>query len=388
MTQTSDNVRLRVIEGDVEALSVQIYETYVAPEESDLDTAALPDSSGETLHVADASATDEPTDSAIASNDTASSRQPELHLPALPPLGSFQPQDRPKPTSPVTPAARRSVPSSTALTDEETRLLLEVLGDRFTDAQVQQFLHALQGETTPENLPARSRPAPLSPRTVNRYRLGALLLLMILLGIGSSVVLNRAQGKGLVLPNAPTGATPSATPGATPIPVPQLDATLTSRNVALDAALKESEGQRNALDLARRDYLLSLADAEVKKNGTPVETWLIRRLNAQMLDLRRSLGQGGQFSGEAKQIGTARALVGDARAILLALQQEWQSPNAAPGRHRIAPAVLTKQMNELAELARVVREASYEQQLRDAEQARQQEQDKKPEVQLNVLPSP
>lgn len=397
MTQTSDSIRFRVVEGettDTETLATEIYTTYVAPETADdpdeepLQVATPDDRSGsevtEPASVPPIAAEDVAEDADVA-EDTRSDRQPQQRplnlptLPALPPLNHG--------THAATPPTA-TVPSPDALSDEETTLLREVLHGKLTDTQIQRLIQAMQ-TATPEDTP-RSHPTPLSPRTVNRHRLGALLLLLILLGVGSSLILNRTTGKGLLLPNAPDAtASPTAIPSVAATPVPQLDATLTSRNVALDAALKESEGQRDALDRTRRDYLLALADAEVKRNGTPVEVWLIRRLNAQMLELRRALGQGGQFSGDAQQIATARALVGDARAILLALQQEWQTPNAAPGRHRIAPAILTKQMTELAELARMVREASYEQQLRDAEQSRHPEKNKTQEVPTNgVLPSP
>lgn len=397
MTQTSDSIRFRVVEGettDTETLATEIYTTYVAPETADdpdeepLQTATPDDRSGsevtEPASLPPIAAEDVAEDADVAeeTHTDRQIRQQPLNLPilpALPPLNHG--------THAATPPTA-AVPFPEALSDEETTLLREVLHGKLTDTQIQRLIQTMQ-TATPEDTP-RLQPKPLSPRTVNRHRLGALLLLLILLGVGSSLILNRTTGKGLILPNAPDNtASPNATPSVAATPVPQLDATLTSRNVALAAALKESEGQRDALDRTRRDYLLALADAEVKRNGTPVEVWLIRRLNAQMLELRRALGQGGQFSGNAQQIGTARALVGDARAILLALQQEWQTPNAAPGRHRIAPAILAKQMTELAELARVVREASYEQQLRDAEQSRHPEKNKTQEVPPNgVLPSP
>jgi hypothetical protein len=361
MTQSLEEVRFRVIETpqpDTENLASQIYATYVAPASED--TSVLPDG-----------APSEPEDRVRAEGKGA------------PPIAAHA--------------------SGATITDEEAALLQETLQGKLNSNELQALLALMQGATPAENedAPVGSRLPPLPARTVNRYRLGALVVLLILLGIGSSLLLNRPQGKGLVLPNAPTdvatiGAAAPATPIVAQAPLPQLDATLTSRNVALDMALKESEGQREALDLARRDYLLAQADGEMKKNGTPVEVWLIRRLGGQTLELRRALGKGGQFSGQAQQIATARALVGDARAVLLALQAEWQNPNAAPGRNRVAPAILAKQMNELTELARLVREASYEQQLRDEERVQQAAPDKKSgkhgqtkqrEVTNGVLPS-
>ena len=364
MTQSLEGVRYRVVEApqpETENLASQIYATYVAPASES--TASLPNG-----------APAEPKDRVRAEDREA------------PPISAHA--------------------SGATMTDEEAALLQETLQGKLNSNELQALLALMRGVAPAENeeAPTGSPLPPLPARTVNRYRLGALVVLLILLGIGSSLLLNRPQGKGLVLPNAPTdAATPSAAAPATPIvagtPLPQLDATLTSRNVALDMALKESEGQREALDLARRDYLLTQADGEMKKNGTPVEVWLIRRLGVQTLELRRALGKGGQFSGQAKQIATARALVGDARAVLLALQAEWQNPNTAPGRSRVAPAILAKQMNDLTELARVVREASYEQQLRNEERAQEQvaapsekfgKNDKttRREVNNGVLPSP
>ncbi len=377
MTQTSDYTRLRVVDGEAvtgpDALAAQIYTTYVAPEsdatlrDPNLPEILLP----ATPEPTDATAAIAPTeDRSVAPCDDSETPQRRLHLPTLP-------SPAPSPSAATNGNGQRHpVPSPAPLTDEEATLFTETLRGKLNATDIQALLALLQKESTsaPSEISSRSQAAPLPLRTVNRYRLGAGVLLLILLGIISSALLNRPSGKGLVLPNAPTEATPTTSPTATPsADIPQLDATLASRNVSLDAALKESEGQRDALDQTRRDYLLSLADAEVKKNGTPVEVWLIRRLNAQMLELRRALGKGGQFSGDAKQISTARSLVGDSRAVLLALKEEWQNSNAAPGRSRVAPAVLTKQMSELAELARVIREASYEQQLRDQERSRQQE---------------
>jgi hypothetical protein len=341
MTQSIEGVRLRVVAENAapapETLATQIYQTYVAPPSEPEDATALPEGI------------------------------PEAPQELLRAAG--QGTSPPAPPIVAAPAA--------AVTDEEAALLQETLQGKLDNTEIQALLALMRGTETAGAATTTAR-SPLPARTVNRYRLGAFVILVMLLGMGSSVLLNHPQGKGLVLPNAPTDdataiASPTATPSVAPTPIPQLDATLTSRNVALDAALKESEQQMTAIDLARRDYLLAQADAEVKKNGTPVEVWLIRRLGAQMLELRRAVGRGGQFSGQAKPIGTARALVGDARAVLLALQTEWQTPNAAPGRHRIAPAILTQQMNELTELARVVREASYEQQLRNEERAQQPE---------------
>jgi hypothetical protein len=344
MTQSIEGLRLRVVAENAaptpETLATQIYQTYVAPPSEPEDATALPEGI------------------------------PEAPQELLRAVG--QGTSPPAPPIVAAPAA--------AVTDEEAALLQETLRGKLDNSEIQALLALMRGtETTgAATTTARSPLSPLPARTVNRYRLGAFVILVMLLGMGSSVLLNHPQGKGLVLPNAPTDdataiASPTATPSVAPTPIPQLDATLTSRNVALDAALKESEQQMTAIDLTRRDYLLAQADAEVKKNGTPVEVWLIRRLGAQMLELRRAVGRGGQFSGQAKPIGTARALVGDARAVLLALQTEWQTPNAAAGRNRVAPAILTQQMNELAELARVVREASYEQQLRNEERTQQPE---------------
>ena len=304
MTQSLEEVRFRVIEippPDAENLASQIYATYVAPV-SEPDAASLPDGA------------------------------------------PSEPEDRVREEGKGSPPIAAHA-SGTTVTDEEAALLQETLQGKLNSNELQALLALMKGSASADNEepPSGSHLPPLPARTVNRHRLGALVVLLILLGVGSSLLLNRPQGKGLVLPNAPTdAATPSAAAPATPIvaqtPIPQLDATLTSRNVALDMALKESEGQREALDLARRDYLLAQADGEMNKNGTPVEVWLIRRLGGQTLELRRSLGRGGQFSGQAKQIAIARALVGDARAVLLALQAEWQNPNAAPGRSRVAPA--------------------------------------------------
>jgi hypothetical protein len=378
MTQTSENIRFRIVDetsgAATDDLATQIYDTYVGPEEEgDGDEAELQSnapivSKREETDVAKAVFTVPTLDE--GSLQDSHSRSRVLDLPTLPPpqrLATEQSCNGEAGNTTIATDDRASSPE--VLTDAETAVLREVLSEKLSEEQIQRLLQRLHREATPPDI-HRSQP-PLSPRTVNRYRLGALVLLLMLLGIGSSIVLNRPTGKGLVLPNAPTNeATPTATPSVEAIVPPQLDATLASRNVALDAALKESEAQRDALDWTRRDYLLSQADAEMKRNGTPIEVWLIRRLNAQMLELRRALGQGGQFSGTPQQIAIARALVGDARATLLALQEEWQNSNAAPGRNRIAPAILTKQMSELAELARLIRESSYEQQLRDEAQAR------------------
>lgn len=409
MTQTSGNIRFRVVDETPgtrsDDLATQIYDTYVVLEgEGDRDAAepqinASIMSEREETDAAKAVSAAPILDESVPQDSQSRSRV--LDLPTLPSLQRLA-------TEPIRNGGAVNTAlssddctsSSEALTDSESAVLREVLGEKLSEEQIQRLLHRLHQEAIAPN-PSRPQP-PLSPRTVNRYRLGALVLLLMLLGVGSSMVLNRPTGKGLVLPNAPTNeATPPVSPIATPSVAattpPQLDATLASRNVALDAALKESEAQRDALDRTRRDYLLSQADAEMKRNGTPIEVWLIRRLNAQMLELRRALGQGGQFSGTPQQIAIARALVGDARATLLALQEEWQNPNAAPGRNRIAPAILTKQMGELAELARLIREASYEQQLRDEAQARGKqpgavkkpgELKKREEKGHDVLPSP
>ncbi len=367
MTQNLEGERFRVIDSDSitpVTLATQIYETYMEPD------AVAPDRSlSKTL---DEIAPAESDNGAASNEEEITPSQPhQLNLPSQPPLAQRKPGT----------TQNERVPRRDPLTEKESTRLMETLQGKLDATELQALLALLQKQPEPatQEQSPRSHPLPLSARTVNRYRLGSIVLILILLGVLSSVVLNRPTGKGLVLPNAPTDTTnptlsPTATPSVQATAIPQLDATLASRNVALETALKESEGQRDALDRTRRDYLLSLADAEVKKNGTPVEVWLIRRLNAQILELRRALGKGGQFSGDAKQISTARALVGDARAILLALQQEWQTPNAAPGRNRTAPAVLTQQMNELAELARIVREASYEQQLRDQERSQASDQ--------------
>lgn len=407
MTQTSENSRFRIVDetsgAATDDLATQIYDTYVVPEEEgDGDEAELQSnapivSEREETDVAEAVSTMPTLDESVPQDPQFRSRV--LDLPTLPSsqrLATEQSRNGRAANTAIATDDRASSPE--VLTDAEIAVLREVLSEKLSEEQIQRLLQRLHREAAPPD-PPQSQP-PLSPRTVNRYRLGALVLLLMLLGIGSSMVLNRPTGKGLVLPNAPTNeATPITSPTATPsveaTALPQLDATLASRNVVLDAALKESEAQRDAVDRTRRDYLLSQADAEMKRNGTPIEVWLIRRLNAQMLELRRALGQGGQFSGTPQQIAIARALIGDARAALLALQEEWQNPNAAPGRNRIAPAILTKQMSELAELARLIREASYEQQLRDEARSEQPSAAKKPGEPKkregkghDVLPSP
>ncbi|KAM3099312.1 hypothetical protein ACKFKF_15275 [Phormidesmis sp. 146-12] len=269
------------------------------------------------------------------------------------------------------------VPShSSKLTDEEQSLLEETLRGKLPKSELLRLIR--QMETLDDaKIPHRQ---PLPQRTVNRYRLGTAIGLLILLGVGSSVLMNRPQGKGLVLPNAPSTvptATPSvsstAKPDATATPPPPLDATVASRNHLLDLSLKEADKQQAAIDAARQDYLLSLADRQMKKDGTPLQVSLIRRLNAQVLELRRVVGRGGELSGTAQQIAIARSLVGDAKATLLAIQSVWADPGAAPNRHRISPALLTKNLMELAELARIVRESEFEQQLRDTEQRRKED---------------
>ncbi|KAM3114054.1 hypothetical protein [Phormidesmis sp. 146-33] len=265
---------------------------------------------------------------------------------------------------------------SSKLTDEEQTILEETLQGKLPKSELLRLIR--QMETLEDaRIPYRQ---PLPQRTVNRYRLGAAIGLLILLGVGSSVWMNRPQGKGLVLPNAPSTvptATPSvsstATPDAAATPPPPLDATVASRNHLLDLSLKEADKQQAAIDAARRDYLLSLADQQMKKDGTPLQVSLIRRLNAQVVELRQTVGRGGELSGTASQIAIARSLVGDAKATLLAIQSVWADPGAAPDRHRISPALLTKNLMELAELARIVRESEFEQQLRDAEQRRKED---------------
>jgi hypothetical protein len=221
---------------------------------------------------------------------------------------------------------------------------------------------------TPTPNPTRRSLPPLPKSSVVRYRLGAAILLLILLGVGSSLWATRPQGRGVVLPNAPdpnATASPSPTPSASPAPIPQLDTTVAARNDALDRVLQEVAQQEQAITSARRDFLLDKAYAQVKKDGTPIEVSLLRELNRQVGQLRRIVGKGGELTGKTNQIGQARALIGDAKAVALALQTLWTDPSAKPDRHRIAPAVLTKTLIDLAELSEVVRAASVEQQLRN-----------------------
>ena len=223
-----------------------------------------------------------------------------------------------------------------------------------------------------ENLPEQWLKKPdrkaVSPKIVNRYRLSVLIAAVTLLGIGTSLWMNRPTEKGLVLQNAPdpnASASPTPAPSPTePLPI-QIDSAIAARNDALDKSLTEVSKQQQAIDNSRRDYLLDKAYAQVKKNGTPVEISLLRELNRQIATLRRVVGSGGEWTGTPAQIADARASVGDAKAVLDALQVVHSDPNFSPLRSRIAPAVLTKNLIELSETSELVRSAEYEQILRN-----------------------
>ena len=377
MTSNSGTQRFVVVAAsdppDPRTLATAIYDQYLDPE-----NAAATDDETEADAISDADPIKDAPISVSSIQNPATTpsldHRQTLQLPTLPHQPSLQPPTHAVATPENLPLQYPSdSPTSTSpLSDEERTLLRETLHGKLPDDTVQQLLQQME-QVSPH-------PPPLPQRTVSRYRLAAGIALVILLGVGSSLWLNRLQGKGLVLENAPT-ATPSVASIATPpvAPPPQLDATVAARNDALDKALKESDTQQTAIDAARRDFLLEQAQIETQAKGTPIQVWLIRRLNAQVLELRRTVGKGGEFSGNAQQIAIARALVGDSKATLLALQAGLNdTAQDAPLRHRVAPALLTKTMSDLAELTRLIREADYEQQLHNEEQDRQNTKEGKP----------
>jgi hypothetical protein len=153
-----------------------------------------------------------------------------------------------------------------------------------------------------------SRPASSRKRQRNILVISGVIAIVIL--GGGFFFLNRNTTK----PTAPTGtstATPTAAPAAT---IGSLEA-LNS----VDEAVREIQDQEQALTAARSNHILTVAQRQASNNNTSIDHELRVQLNLKRLEYHQVLTKG-ELSGNAKDIATGRALLLDAKAILLAIK--------------------------------------------------------------------
>jgi hypothetical protein len=96
----------------------------------------------------------------------------------------------------------------------------------------------------------------------------------------------------------------------------------------IDQAIREIQDQEAVLAEGRVQHILASMKARADRNRTTIEAELHEQLRVQTRQLYSVSAKGG-VSGNARGVATGRGVLGDSRAILLALQSLKRNPGEA-----------------------------------------------------------
>jgi hypothetical protein len=136
--------------------------------------------------------------------------------------------------------------------------------------------------------------------------------------------------------------------------LPGVVASQTAQKVdPIDQAIREIQDQETVLAEARVQHILATAKVRAERNRTTIEQELHEQLRIQTKQLYQ-VSANGALTGNATDVAQGRALLGDARAILLALQSvHARSKPSEGGSIRLGTAAsLIEQIEQPATMER------------------------------------
>ena len=139
----------------------------------------------------------------------------------------------------------------------------------------------------------------------------------------------------------------------------------TERQALIDQVNELLSDELNNVDQTRADYFLKKAWEQAEKDGTPTEIYLIRKLNYQVKLLVELTAKGSELRGNPKQTASARSLLGDLKALVVAINR-FYSQNGELTNARVSVATTAEVANNLSKQVMLIRQLTLEQRLRDA----------------------
>lgn len=219
----------------------------------------------------------------------------------------------------------------------------------------------------PENTEFISEKKPVNPKK-------AKVFLWLLIGIfGGMAIANSVFSKPDVIPLSVSNPVANSTELPTnkkqeveetdiPIDVNVLE---TERQALIDKVNEILADELGNVDQTRADYFLKKAGEQAEKDGTPTEIYLIRKLNYQVKLLIELTAKGSELRGGAKQTAAARSLLGDLKALVVAINR-FYSDNGQLTNARVSVATTAEVANNLGKQIMLIRQLTLEQRLRDA----------------------